>query len=540
MDTLRNILAYIKRLPRLYSIGGAALIVVAALLGLHFAFKAAPAPAAPPEITHVEVASVSSLSNQAGPLQVTGNVTSLSQATVLAESSGEIVSLSHALGDRVAAGDVIASFQNGSQQAAVLQAQGAYEAAQASLSKATGSTAQNSSITSTQADQTVENAARAADAALQSAYAALDDAVDTKADQLFSNPQSSSATLLPFTIPDSQLIVNIENERVALGRVLDNAQSFADASTSGSVDSDVTLMISDAQTVLAFLNDLVEGINEAVPNQSVSAAVIAADQASVAAARTEVISAISSLMSAKSAYDGDVASAQSAANSAGSGTESDVATAQADVKSALGALDAAQASLENTIIRSPISGTIVSLPITLGDYVSSFSQVAEVSNPGALEVDAYVTPDDAKTLAVGGVATISGSTKGVITFIAPALDPSTGKIEVKIGVVGSQSALTDGDTVNVSLDRSATTGASGADTGATSTITIPIAAAKITPTGPVVFTVSSSTLVSDPVIFGAILGDQVAIMSGLTPEMDIVTDARGLSDGQTVIVDTGN
>ena len=29
-------------------------------------------------------------------------------------------------------------------------------------------------------------------------------------------------------------------------------------------------------------------------------------------------------------------------------------------------------------------------------------------------------------------------------------------------------------------------------------------------------------------------------MSGLTPEMDIVTDARGLSDGQTVIVDTGN
>ena len=186
-------LTYIKTLPRLYSIGGGVVIAAAVVLGLHFAFKATPAPVAPPEVTHVELASVSSLSDQAGPLQVTGNVTSLSQATVLAESSGEIVSLSHALGDRVAAGDVIASFQNSSQQAAVLQAQGAYEAAQAALAKATGSTAQNSSITSTQAGQSVQNAATAAAAALQSAYAALDDAVDTKADQLFSNPQSSSA-----------------------------------------------------------------------------------------------------------------------------------------------------------------------------------------------------------------------------------------------------------------------------------------------------------------------------------------------------------
>ncbi len=175
----------------------------------------------------------------------------------------------------------------------------------------------------------------------------------------------------------------------------------------------------------------------------------------------------------------------------------------------------------------------MSLPITLGGYVSSFSQVAVVSNPNALEVDTYVTSDDAKTLAVGGKATIEASTQGIITFIAPALDPTTGKIQVKIGIPGDQSALTDGDTVTVSLARSAT----GAVGTASTTITIPIVSAKITPSGPVVFTVSSSTLMAHPIIFGDISGTQITVTQGLTPDMDIVTDARGLSDGQQVIVD---
>jgi hypothetical protein len=118
------------------------------------------------------------------------------------------------------------------------------------------------------------------------------------------------------------------------------------------------------------------------------------------------------------------------------------------------------------------------------------------------------------------------------------LDPTTGKIEVKIGITGSQSSLTDGSTVTVALTRSTTTNtAAGSPTN--TPITIPIAAAKITPTGPVVFTVSSSTLVANPVVFGAIAADQVVIVSGITPETDIVTDARGLSEGETVIVDPG-
>jgi RND family efflux transporter MFP subunit len=283
-----------------------------------------------------------------------------------------------------------------------------------------------------------------------------------------------------------------------------------------------------------FLNDIVEALNKAVTNQNVSASMLASYQSSIAAARSEVISSISSLVSAKSAYDSAASGASVAQNSASSGTSNDIASAQANVKSALGALNAAQANLEKTIIRAPISGTIVSLPITRGGYVSSFSEVAQISNPSALEIEVYVTSDDAKTLSVGGKATIEGDVPGVIVFIAPALDPSTGKIQIKIGIPGKQSSFADGDAVAVSLERSAVKGG----TTAKNTITIPIAAAKITPAGPVVFTVSSSTLEANPVFFGPIIGDRVTVINGLTPEMVIVTDARGLSDGQEVVVDS--
>ncbi len=528
-----KVIAFVRGLPLLYSIGGAVILVALGLLAAHFITRAPSATSAPATVSHVHLASVASLSSASGPLPVTGTVTSLSQASILAQTSGEIVSLSHALGDHVAAGAIIGQFENSAQRAAVLQAEGSYEAAQASLSKISGTTAQNSSITSAQAGSSAEDARAAAANALQSAYGALDDAVHAKADPMFSNPRGTSPQLAPFTIADSQLVLNIENERAQLETTLSTALSLS-ASNGADIDASIASMTAAAQTVHTFLNNLVQGVNEALPNQYVSAATIAADQAAAAAARTEVVAAISSLTSAKGAYDAAVSAASTAANSATGGSASDIASAQASVKSAQGALNAAQSSLEKTIIRSPISGTIVSLPVTQGDFVSAFSPVAQVSNPGALYIEVNVTSDDAKTLAVGNVATIDGSVPGVITFVAPALDPSTGKIEVKVGVTGSQGSLTDGETVSLSLNR-----ATVAPVVANSTITIPIVAVKITPMGAAVFQVSaSSTLTSTPIQLGAILGDRVVVPSGLSPTMQIVTDARGLSVGETVVVDT--
>lgn len=529
-----HIARYVSKLSLPYKIGGGILLLSTVIVTVHIFTGNTTSQSTPASISHVQIASVASLSSQGGPLPLTGSVTSLGQATILSQTSGEIVSLPRSLGDHVQAGEVIATFENSSQQAAVVQAQGAYNAALASLANAQGATASNSTITSQGAAQTAQNDAQTVATALQTSYADLDDAVHTKADTLFINAHAVTPTLQPFVIPDSQLVINIQNERSMLGAVLTDAQAAATITATTNLDQNVAQMNADAQTVESFLNNLIAAMNEAVPSAAFSASTLTTDQATLAAARTEVITAMSALIAAKNAYDSAQTGVQTEANSAGSETNNNIALAQANVQEELGALESARVALAKTIVRSPISGVIVSLPITQGDYVASFAEVAEVSNPRALEITTYVTPQDASTLSVGGSALIDSAVKGVITSIAPAIDPSTGQIQVKIGIPGNQNTLTDGDTVSLLLDRATSQAQS---TLATTTLVIPIVAAKITPEGPEVFTVSSSTLVAHPITFGPIIGDQVTVTSGLTSTMDIVTDARGLSEGQTVIVD---
>jgi multidrug efflux pump subunit AcrA (membrane-fusion protein) len=448
-----NLVSSIRTMRPLYKWGALAVVVIVALLGWHYSTRpVATENATLQEMAHVHIASVASLSSPSGPLPVTGKVTSRSQAIVLAQSSGQIVSLRRTIGDRVQAGAVIAEMEHSSQSAAVIQAQGAYDAAQAALTKASGATVQNSALTSSQAAQSAQNSLGSVSVALEGMYAALDDAVHAKADTLFSNPRSPSPIFTP-TTPDSQLVINIQSERSSLEALLGGAKTLLNNVSAGSADATIDSMVAKARVVNSFLGDVIKASNSAVTNENVSATTLATFQTTVAAARTEVVSAIGSLTSAKAAFDGAQTSSQTAANSASSATGSDIDAAKANLKQAQGALDAARANLEKTIIRSPISGTIVSLPIHQGDFVSAFSQAAQLSNPQALEVDTFVTSDDARTLAVGSTALIDGSTKGVITFIAPAIDPTTNKIEVKIGITTNQDALSDGDTETVSLNR---------------------------------------------------------------------------------------
>ena len=491
------------------------------------------------DISHVTISSAASLSSASGALPVVGTVTSLHQATILAQSSGEITTISASLGSNVGAGQIIARLENSSQSAAVVQAQGAYAGAQAALTKATGTTAQNSATNSGSASESAQNTGVAALATLTSTYASLDDAVHTKADALFSNPRGTNPTLIQLTIPDSQLVLTLQNERVGLEAVLNDAKNIANDTDPNHIDINIISMHADAQSISTFLNNMVAMVNQAVPGQSFGAAAISGYQTSVGLARSEVVAAIGGLTTAKNAYDAASSGATTAANSASSGTINDIAAAQANTQQALGALDAAQANLEKTIIRSPLSGTIVSLPIKRGDYVTAFSPAAIVSNASALEIVTHVTSDDAKTLVVGSQVAITDSVDGVITSVAPAIDPTTKEIEVHIGVTTGAKTLTDGESINLTLTRSNTTSEKPGSNSAPATLSIPIVTLKITPEGPVVFTVStSSTLIAHPVTLGSILGDRVIILDGITGDEVIVADARGLTVGQSVQVDT--
>jgi len=492
MNILKKFWTWVARLPRRYSIAGVVAIIVIIAVGVHFATRPAAVPTVPPTIPHVSVATIANLSSDTSPLSLVGTVTSLNQATILSQTSGQIVSLNVSIGDQVGVGEAIGQFDDTSQNAAVLQAQGLYDQALAG----------QSSVSPVDAGTAAMNA-------YVSAYGTLNTALTADVDTFFGPPTPLGPQFLISSPTEPYGSISEERENITY-----EMNDYQLATTNGTTTDPVTLL-NEATTIAQNILNL---INEISP--------IALAQNSFATAAQ-----ITALNTAHATVTGVISTLAAAIQTYQSQSVSDTAGSSADVTAALGGLEIAQASLEKTVITSPISGTIVSLPVSDGDYLSLGATVAVVSNPNALEIDTYVTPDDAQTISVGAIATINNDATGTVLSIAPALDPTTNMIPVKIGLTSGGSDITDGDTVSVSIAQSPITA-----TTAGSPIVIPINAVQVTPSGPVVFTVSSSTLATIPVTLGTIFGDSITILSGVTPEMEIVTDTRGLSEGEAVIV----
>ena len=479
----------------------------------------------------VTLASVGELSQSTSPLPLQGTVISRSEANIKAEASGKLAGVYKKLGDHVSAGEVIAAFDNSGERAGVLAAQGTYDAAKAGQGSAALSS-NTAAIGSGSAGLSLESAKTSAVNAINSAYVTLDDAVRVKSDGAFRNPQTRDPQFIVST-SDSKLSIALPQERASIEAMLKAREA---TNRTLSTDSDLIAAFlgieSDLQTTKNFLDELALAYSRAIPDNTATQVVIEGFKATNGLARTQISGALSAIGNARSALNASIAGSLVAANNLTQSSQGNSAAADANVKVALGALNAAQARLDKTIIRSPISGTVNSLTVETGDYVSPFGDIAVVSNNGALEVVAYASDEDAKVLKVGSKVIMNDNISGVITRIASALDPKTKKIEVRIGITGDASALINGQTVRIAAARSVATPGKKA-----TVLQIPLSALKITPAGSVVFTVStSSTLIAHPVKEGTLLGDQIIIQEGLTPDMIIVIDARGLKDGAAVTV----
>ena len=516
--------------PRVKIAAGLLVAVLVVLIGWHVATgaKSAADTAGAMQKT-VTVSSAAALSSGGGSITLTGTVTSMHEATLRAQTSGGLTQVYKKLGDTVGAGEVIAEFDNSAERAAVLQAQGAYEAALAGSSIA--------DVSRDQSGTTVANSRIAAYNALRSAYATADDAIRTKTDGVFSNPRSAQP-LFVLSSSNTQMVIDLQTKRPQLEDMLtreSNHNAGLESLSDTALLAEINQQVSDLQTTASYLDTLSLALNQSFANNAYSQTTIDGYKASVSVARSAVTGSLSALAGVKASYDAALSGAAIATHQSASGTNAPT-TASASVKQALGALRGAQSRLEDTIVRSPISGSIISLPVSMGDYVGMGSPVAVVSNNNALEIVTYVNEDDARTIAVGGVAHIEGTTAGVIMRIAPALDPLTKKIEVRVGIQGNASALTNGSTVRVELERSHADASAGG-----AAMVLPIAAVKILPDGAAVFTVNaSSTLESHIVQLGALMGDRVNIAGGITPNLQIVTDARGLKAGDAVQIQDKN
>lgn len=471
----------------------------------------------------VSLITVGDASDEGSSLPLLGTVTSVSEATIRAESGGKLTRVYKKLGDYVEAGAVIAELENSAERASVLQAEGALEQAKAAKQIATISS--GSSITS------VTDSKTGALNTLSQMFSTLDDVIHVKTDPAFNNPRSADAKLM-LTISDQALVSKIENNRRLLESILASREAKnRTLSQTSDLQQELSLAQADAEKVKSYLDDLAQAYAKSLPDGAFTQAALDANKALVTVSRTLVSGGITSVIGAKQALT------QSASQSAIAGVSvsenGDVSTSDAQVKQAQGVYNGALSRLQKTIIRSPLSGTLNSLSIQTGDFVSAFTEVGVVSNNGALEVLAYVTEDESRRIVPGTKVTLDGGSSGIITRVAPAIDPTTKKIEVRIALVG-KSTLINGQSVTAQF---AQTGTTNTKVTANTPITIPLTALKLTPTGTFVFTVDTdNVLQAVPITTGALMGDRIIILEGVSRGTQIVEDARGLKALTTVIV----
>jgi multidrug efflux pump subunit AcrA (membrane-fusion protein) len=451
----------------------------------------------------VHVARVSDLMS-GNTLSIVADVTSVSEAKISAESGGRIVHVRARLGDFVSAGQILAEIENGSQRAAVLQAEGALDAAKASAPNV---------------ENSLENAQNSAVNALLSAYATTENTVHDTIDEVFVNPEVTYRRFLILS-SDSQAKMKLENDRGALSAIIARQAPLSQSlSTSADLEAELVMTETELRTLRAYLDLLIKTLNAGIPSQEMDASDIAAHLAAASAARTSVTASLSSITAAKASL---------AAALTASGESGTISSSAASVKQAQGAYNAALAALEKTIIRSPISGSLNNFTIKLGDFVSPTQQVAVVSNNGSLEAIAYITEEDRGRVMVGDEATFEGGIKGTVSRIAPALDPVTHRIEIRIALPKT-SPFTNGQSVRLELGKSAAVPTNGP-------LAIPITALKIQSNRTIVFTVVDNKLVVKEIKIGKLSGDSVQVSEGLTADTEIVADARGLKEGDEVVV----
>jgi len=469
----------------------------------------------------VRVARIKDLGGSASSLSLLGTVEAIREARLLTESSGRVTSVLVKLGDTVGAGAVIGTIENSSERASVLQAQGVYEAAKANASA--------SNVGSASADRAYEEALTQALNSYRSAFASADNVLRNTVDQVFSQPD----TRIPGLKIDGKGTANsINDERVSLEAIFDAWQQDLTQSDTSEAEE----LIADAEKNTTRLNTLVVALTSLLSDDSQNGTNeidVTSLRTNFATARATLNGTLQTLSGARSSLIAAKSQKEQAGIAASSG---DVSIADAQVKQALGSLRLAQANLEKTIVRSPISGTVNALSIKEGTSVGMGVPAAIISSTGGFEVVAYITEIDARLVRVGDTAVIEASVEGIVTQLGSAIDERTKKIEVRIGVGSETDALTNGQAVTVALmskDQKPESNVDAKDL----MVRLPIVSLKMTPDGPIVFSVNEKNeLVPHPVVLGAIIGEMVVIEEGVTGDMSIVTDARGLRAGETVVV----
>ncbi len=449
--------------------------------------------------------------------ELIGKVAAKTQVDLQSEVSGRVTGVNVTLGQSVNSGQVIATLENASQRASLISAEGVYEAAQAAAAQSRVGV-----------DEALNNLRATKNRVLstyKSAYNTNSSIIATNIDPFFSNPTDS----IPGLRLDGRGYTSFLNtERIDLRT---SVPQWLNKTLSATTEDNLPKLLSEAlgetESVLSMVDAFILILQDQKGSSKYTEAEIQTALAGFNSARASLSATLSSLTEVSTAL---VAAEESLRRAEISGGNQTISSAEAQVKQALGSLKVAEANLAKTIIRTPIAGEVNSLSVKAGDFLSMFGPVAKIANNQGLEITTFIGQGERDLLSVGSELIVEGSGTGTVTNISPAIDSTTGKIEVKVAITNSN--LQNGDTVRLLLKSDLAT--------KPTTIQLPLSAIKFDAEQAYVFVVKAGVLERLDVELGAIRGDSVVVTTGLTPSTEVVVDARGKVVGTEVEIIKNN
>lgn len=382
-DSLSKLGAFLVK--PVVAIGGSLAIGVVIVAYAFFSTMAAPSGG----VAKVTVGTITE------EVDVSGVVKAAHSTDLAFQTSGRIASINVQVGAHVFAGQTLLALDGASQAAALAGTKASLEVQKAKLAALlSGTRPEQLAIDETnltQASQTLSDA-------IQSAYVVADDAVHVKADQVFTNPRTSSATF-SFSVPDATLVNRVQTERIALEPLFSAWQGAISAAQNPSSVAATTA--TNLASIRTFLDDLAKALAETPVGTSLSAATLSGYQTSVNAARTAVAATLSSVTGAETAEK----AAQGALTLAQAGaTQNDIAAEQALVDAAQASVLAAEAVLSQTVITAPIAGTITVQSANPGETVSPGVPLVSMIADGKYQATVRVSENDITKIKLGDEA----------------------------------------------------------------------------------------------------------------------------------------
>ena len=252
---------------------------------------------------------------------------------------------------------------------------------------------------------------------------------------------------------------------------------------------------------------------------------------------------------AQSKYDSDAAKSAALEQTLGLSVlgprKEEIAQVRAQIMQAKGALDYAQSQLDNTVIRAPISGTILDRNVEKGEFITTGfvgdkgakGYIVTMADLNDLQVELDISQNDFPKLGPEqkGVITTDAypdkKYRGFVQQVSPEADRAKATVQVKVKVENPDGFLRPDMNATVAFYNDANAAAQPGER-AKQVIVIPQSAVK----DGSVFVVLNGRARQHAVKTGGTSANGVFINSGLIGGEDLIVDPpAGLKDGQKVV-----